>query len=414
MQPIPGGSVASFRSEFILPSENGREQVYFLGNSLGLQPKRAAARLQQVLEGWGHLGVEAYFEGGEPWLEYHDLLAPPLARIVGALPQEVVVMNSLSVNLHLMLVSFYRPRGRRNKILCEAKAFPSDQYVLETHTRQRGLDPADVIIEVGPREGETWIRQEDILDALHRHRHELALVFWGGVSYYTGQVFDLEGITRAAHEAGIPVGFDLAHAAGNIPLALHHWGVDFACWCHYKYLNAGPGAIAGAFIHERHHSDKELNRFAGWWGYRRDERFRMQKGFRPQPGAEGWHLSAPSPLLCAPLRASLELFMEAGPEALFQQGQQLSDHLLSVIAGVNRRLGAPAIRVLTPADAKGCQVSLLIEKGARSVFEHLGASGVFSDWREPGVIRVAPVPLYNTFYEVEELGRILEEGVRKV
>jgi kynureninase len=317
-------------------------------------------------------------------------------------------MNSLTVNLHLMLVSFYQPEGRRNKIICEAKAFPSDQYTLETHIKQRGLNPDEVIIEVGPREGEVNIRHEDILKAIDTHKDELALVFWGGLNYYTGQVFDMKGITAAAHQAGAKVGFDLAHAAGNIELQLHNWEVDFACWCSYKYLNSGPGAIGGVFVHERYHTDKSLPRFAGWWGYNKSTRFKMQQGFDPIASAEGWQLSTPSVLLYAAHFASLQVFEEAGILNLYKRGQLLSDYLLFLLEDINQEVDQPIVQVITPKEHKGCQVSMLMLRNGRTIFDALTQAGVFADWREPNVIRVAPVPLYNTFEEVWQFAQIMK------
>ncbi|HEX2533896.1 MAG TPA: kynureninase [Chitinophagaceae bacterium] len=400
--------LAALRSEFIIPQRDGRDQIYFLGNSLGLQPRRTAACLGEVLEQWGHWGVEGFFNGSTPWMQYHDRLTGPLAAVVGAKPSEVTVMNQLTVNLHLLLVSFYRPDGRRRKILCEAKAFPSDQYMLETHIRQRGLDPDEILVEVGPRPGAVQIEEEDIEAAIEQHGGELALVFLGGVNYYTGQVFDLERITAAAHKAGAKAGFDLAHAAGNVPLHLHRWNADFAAWCSYKYLNSGPGAVAGAFIHERYHA-ATLQRFGGWWGYEKETRFLMQKGFRPIRSAEGWQLSTPSPLLYAAHGAALELFAVAGMEALVQKGKALSGYVLELVQELCAA-GAP-IRVLTPEreSARGCQVSLLMLQDGRKVFDALTRAGIFADWREPDVIRIAPVPLYNTFEEVWRFGQVLAE-----
>jgi len=283
----------NFRKKFLIPSINGTEQIYFLGNSLGLQSKSISEGINKILDQWASFGVEGFFMGKERWLDYHDQLAKSLSKIVGAKPTEIAIMNQLTVNLHLMMVSFYQPQGKRNKILCEAKAFPSDQYMLETHIRYRGLTPGDVLVEIGPRKGEEAIRHEDIVETISRHRDELALVLFSGVSYYTGQVFDIRTITKAAHTVGAIAGFDLAHAAGNISLQLHEWDVDFACWCSYKYLNSGPGAMGGVFIHERFHNDKKIKRFGGWWGYDKETRFEMEKGFKPIPTAEGWQLSTP-------------------------------------------------------------------------------------------------------------------------
>lgn len=403
-------SLSRFRSQFLFPQHNGKDTIYFLGNSLGLQPKRTAGDIADVMQQWQALGVESWFKGEQPWLQYHDKLVAPLAAIVGALPSEVVVMNSLTVNLHLMLISFYQPQGKRTKIICEAKAFPSDQYTLETHVRQRGLNPADVIIEVMPREGELNIRQEDILAAIETHKDELALVFWSGLNYYTGQVFDVQAITAAVHAVGAKAGFDLAHAAGNIQLQLHNWDVDFACWCSYKYLNSGPGAIGGVFVHERYHNDKSLPRFAGWWGYNKATRFKMQQGFDPIPSAEGWQLSTPSVLLYAAHYSALQLFSEAGMPALYQKGQQLSDYLLFLLQEINKEMKQPFIQVLTPETSKGCQISMLMLRDGRTIFEALFDEGVFADWREPDVIRVAPVPLYNTFEEVWQFTNIMKSA----
>jgi kynureninase len=343
-------------------------------------------------------------------LQYHQQLTAPMAKVVGALPHEITIMNALTVNLHLMMVSFYQPVGKRNKILCEAKAFPSDQYMFETHVKSRGLNPADVIIEVAPRDGEAIIREEDIVAAIEEHKESLALVLWGGVNYYTGQVFNMQTIAQAAQAADAKVGFDLAHAAGNVPLQLHNWNVDFACWCNYKYLNSGPGAIGGAFIHERYHNDTSLQRFGGWWGYEKETQFLMKSGFVPQPSAEGWQLSTASPLQYAGVKAALEIFDAVEAEALYKKGQQLSSYLLFLINDINKAFQSPFIQILTPAEAKGCQVSMLIKKEGKRVFKHLADNGVFADWREPDVIRMAPVPLYNTFSEVWQVAQILKEA----
>lgn len=398
------------RKEFIIPEMGGKQQVYFLGNSLGLQPRRTRAYVQQVMEQWSQLGVEGFFHGDQPWYHYHDQLVQPLAAIVGALPEEVVVMNQLTVNLHLMLTSFYQPAGKRNKIICEAKAFPSDQYMLETHIRQRGLNPDEVIIEVPVQKDSAAICHDTILETIEQYKDEVALVFWGGVNYYSGQVFNMEAITKAAHAAGAMAGFDLAHAAGNILLKLHDWDADFACWCSYKYLNSGPGAVAGAFVHQRHHRNKNLQRLAGWWGYRKNTRFLMQKGFEPVETAEGWQVSTPSPILYAAHKAALEIFEAAGIEGLVQKSNRLTGYLHYLLDEINRKQQEPVFRVITPAQ-RGCQLSILVPRIGKQLFDYLGAHGVFADWREPDVIRVAPVPLYNTFEEVYTFGLILQQGM---
>ena len=405
--------LASFRELFIIPEKDGREQIYFLGNSLGLQPKSISRYVGDILDQWAIHGVEGFFRGDNPWIGYHDHLVSSLSRIVGALPQEVVVMNQLTVNLHLMMVSFYRPRGKRNKIICEAKAFPSDQYMFETHLKHHGLDPEAVIIEVSPRTGEHAIRAEDILDTIESNKDELALVLFGGINYYTGQLFDIEQITRAAHSAGAFAGFDLAHAAGNVPLSLHEWDVDFACWCSYKYLNSGPGGVAGAYIHERFHNDVSLTRFAGWWGYETKTRFQMAKGFNPVRTAEGWQLSTPSLLLQACHKASLDIFEKAGVEKLFNKGKLLSGYLLYILNVIQESQHTKKLEILTPGrdGHHGCQVSMLMLENGRRIFEELSDKGVFADWREPNVIRIAPVPLYNRFEEVWRFGDILQRSL---
>jgi kynureninase len=401
-----------YRDQFRIPIHHGQEQAYFLGNSLGLQPVQTKAYLDKVLQQWNDYGVEAFFMGDDPWMDYHAHLQQPLAAIMGTTPEEITVMNQLTVNLHLMMVSFYRPQGDRTKILCEAKAFPSDQYMFETHLKHHGLDPAEHLIEVRPREGEETIRLDDILEAIDRHKDELALVLWGGINYYTGQVFDMHAIADAAHKAGAKVGFDLAHAAGNIPLQLHDWHADFACWCTYKYLNGGPGAVGAAFIHERYHRDDTLQRFAGWWGYEKSTRFRMEQGFRPIASAEGWQLSTPSPLQYACLRASLEVFMEAGWEAIQQKRQKLSAWLWFLLDELLRAVPENPFSVITPRVEKGCQVSLLMHRNGREVFDALTKEGIITDWREPNVIRLAPVPLYNRFDEVFRFYQTLQAILR--
>ncbi|MEO6070595.1 MAG: kynureninase, partial [Chitinophagaceae bacterium] len=361
--------VRELRNAFIIPEREGKKSVYFLGNSLGLQPKRTKDYLQEVLAQWADYGVEGFFEGKKPWLQFHDALVTPLAKIVGALPEEIVVMNALTVNLHLMMASFYEPKGTRCKIICEAKAFSSDQYMLETAVRRRGLNPEEVIMEVAPRKGEFTIREEDILKAIEQTGEELSLVMWGGVNYYTGQLFNMEAITKAAHTAGALVGFDLAHAAGNVSLSLHDWDVDFACWCNYKYLNAGPGAVGAAYVHERFHTDQKLNRLAGWWGYQKETRFQMQKGFIPIESAEGWQLSTPSPLLYAALSASLEIFEKAGFANLVQKSKKLSSYLYFLLKDYCNKESKEVLKIITPENEKdrGCQVSLLMLENGKKV-----------------------------------------------
>ena len=390
-----------FRGKFIIPEVNGKQQIYFLGNSLGLQPGSANDHIQQILFDWASLGVESFFHAKEPWMDYHDKLVHPLSKIVGALPNEVVVMNQLTVNLHLMLISFYNPGPKRYKIICEAKAFPSDQYAFETHVRNKGFDPTEAIVEVVPRNGEYTLRTEDILSTIEKHGNETALVLFGGINYYTGQFFDLEKISKTARSVGAKVGFDLAHAAGNVELHLHDWDVDFACWCTYKYLNSGPGAIGGAFIHEKHHNEK-VPRFAGWWGYDKPARFKMEKGFKPMPGAEGWQLSTPAMFLYAAHRASLEIFEAAGWNNILAKQKLLTNYLWFLLNEINNSSGNKNIEFITPQNEKerGCQVSMLMLVKGKDIYNGLMKEGIFTDWREPNVIRLAPVPLYNSFEEI--------------
>jgi len=399
----------NFRERFMIPSINGKEQIYFLGNSLGLQSKNVSEEINKILDQWASFGVEGFFMGEDRWLDYHDQLTKPLSKIVGARPNEITVMNQLTVNLHLMMVSFYKPDGQRNKILCEAKAFPSDQYMFETHIRSHGLDPHEVLIEVPPRNGEHLIRREDILSTIDEHRDELALVLFSGVNYYTGQVFDIKAITEAAHTIGAIAGFDLAHAAGNISLQLHDWNVDFACWCSYKYLNSGPGAMGGVYIHEKFHGDRNIRRFGGWWGYDKDTRFQMEKGFKPIPTAEGWQLSTPSILLYASHKAALQIFEEAGWDNLRAKQKKMNTYLWFALGELNRSSDKEVIEFITPENNGeiSCQVSMLMLSRGREIFEELGRQGVMVDWREPNVIRIAPVPLYNTFEEVWRCGNII-------
>jgi kynureninase len=390
------------RDDFIFPQHAGQDQTYFVGNSLGLQPRAARAMVAEVLDQWGALAVEGHFTGPTQWLTYHQLVRDGLARVVGALPGEVVAMNTLSVNLHLMMASFYRPTPERGAILIEAGAFPSDRHAVESQLRLHGLDPATQLIEVQADQPNGTLSMAAIADAIARHGPRLALVLWPGIQYRTGQAFDLGEIVRLARAQGAAVGFDLAHAVGNIALTLHDDGVDFAVWCHYKYLNSGPGAVGGCFVHERH-ANSDLPRMAGWWGHEQQTRFRMDPQFVPSPGAEGWQLSNPPVLALAPLRASLELFDQAGMAALRAKSEQLTGHLEQLI---HARV-PQVLQIVTPAEPaqRGCQLSLRVAGGraqGRSLFESLQSVGVLGDWREPDVIRIAPVPLYNRFCDLHQ------------
>ncbi len=391
--------LAMFRQQFhIPPGPDGSPSVYLCGHSLGLQPKNAGAYVEQELEAWARLGVEAHFHGRHPWMPYHRLLTDNMAGVVGATPIEVVLMNSLTVNLHLMMVSFYQPTPQRHKLVVEVGAFPSDQYAFASQLRFHGFDPATSLIELTPPPGETSIRPEDIIALLEREGPAIALVLLGGVNYASGQLFDMQSITRVGHAQGCVVGFDLAHAAGNVPLRMHDWDVDFAVWCNYKYLNGGPGCVGGCFVHERHAQAFDLPRFAGWWGHDQESRFLMGPHFQPMPGAEGWQLSNPSIMSMAPLRASLEIFAAAGMQQLRAKSESLTAYLEFLLDHCASR----KFTVLTPRepDRRGAQLSIRMHHGGRSVCDRLIAQGAACDWREPDILRVAPVPLYNTYRDV--------------
>ena len=391
--------LAPFRERFHMPpGPDGHPSVYLCGHSLGLQPERAREYVEQELEDWAKLGVEAHFRGRHPWMPYHRLLTENMAGIVGANADEVVLMNSLTVNLHLMMVSFYRPTPQRNRLVVEAGAFPSDQYAFASQLRFHGFDPTDSLIELTPREGESTIRQEDIESLLEREGACIALVLLGGVNYATGQLFDMEAITRAAHVQGCVAGFDLAHAAGNVPLRLHEWDVDFAVWCSYKYLNGGPGCVGGCFVHERHARAFDLPRFAGWWGHDQQSRFLMGPDFQPMPGAEGWQLSNPSIMSMAPLRASLEVFADAGMRQLRSKSESLTGYLEFLLD----REGTRPYSIITPhePEQRGAQLSIRMHKADRRICDRLLEHGIVCDWREPDILRVAPVPLYNSYSDV--------------
>jgi kynureninase len=407
----------NLRDEFLIPKHNGHDAVYLCGNSLGLQPRSAKKHIHDQLNAWEDNAVEGWFMGNEPWLNYHKQLLSPLANILGAKEAEITVMNSLTVNLHLLMVSFYKPTSKRYKILMEAGAFPSDQYAVESQARFHGFDPKDAVIEVAPRAGETTLRTEDILKQIADNADELALVLFGGINYYTGQFFDLEAIAKTGHAAGAIVGFDLAHAAGNVPLKLHDWDADFACWCSYKYMNSGPGGISGIFVHEKHFEDKSLNRFAGWWGYRRDKQFLMAPGFEAENGAEGWNVSTSPILLMALHRASLDIFEKVGGlTALRTKSETLTGYLEYKINEVNKKYGEDAYQIITPADKcqRGCQLSVVCKRDAKAIFNYLADNGVIGDWREPDVIRLSPVPLYNSYADVYKASESLFKALEAV
>ena len=394
----------SYNDKFHFPvQENGNKHIYLCGNSLGLQAKITESFVKQELDDWKALGVEGHFHAQNPWLPYHEFLSESYSKIVGSKKSEVIAMNTLSVNLHLMMVSFYRPNETKNKIIIEGDAFPSDIYAVESHMKHHGIDPSESLIKLRPREGEVIIRLEDIINVIEQNSESVSLIMLGGVNYYTGQLFDMKKITQVAHNHGILVGFDLAHAVGNVLLSLHDWNVDFAVWCSYKYLNSGPGSVAGAFIHERHHN-KNLERFAGWWGHDKESRFKMPDQFQPIKTAEGWQLSNPSILSLAAVRASLSLFDEVGMSQLIAKSKNLTSYLVFLL----NQIPTDRINIITP-EQRGCQVSISVKNGNKDLFNEITKRGVIADWREPDVIRVAPVPLYNSYLDVYNFYQVLKE-----
>ena len=405
----------NYREQFHIPVINGIETVYFTGNSLGLQPKSTKAYINKELDAWSDWGVEGHFLAEKPWFKYHEFLTDKIAKVVGALPIEVVVTHSLTTNLHLLMVSFYRPTEKRYKIICESKAFPSDQYALESQVKFHGYTTDDALIEIAPREGEHVVRDEDVLKAIKECGSELALVMIGGVNYYTGQLFDMKTITKAGHDVGAVVGFDLAHAAGNIKLKLHDWGVDFAAWCSYKYLNSSPGGVSGMFVHQRHEFNPELPRFAGWWGYDKETRFLMEPGFVPMRGAEGWQLSNAPILGMAAHLAALDIFDEVGMEALCSKRDDLTAFMEFVIEDVSESCKEICtLEIITPRDKnkRGAQLSILAHGMGKDLFDFMTVKGVIADWREPNVIRIAAVPLYNSYMDAFKFGETLKEGIQ--
>jgi len=402
-----------YQSEFEFPKVNGKKTIYFTGNSLGLMPKRAKKYVDDVMNDWANLAVEGHFYAEKPWWDYHERFSNPLSKIVGAKPSEVSVMNTLTVNLHMMMVSFYNPTSTRFKIICEEKAFPSDQYMFQTQVKFHGLDPKDVIVEVKRREGEHNLRNEDIIAKINEVGDELALVLIGGINYYTGQVLDMENITKAGHVVGAQVGWDLAHAAGNIELKLHEWNVDFACWCSYKYMNAGPGSVAGYFVHEKHHTNKDLNRFGGWYGHNKERRFLMEPEYTPNEGALGWQSSCTGVLAMAPYLASVEMFDEIGMEALIKKRDLITAYLEFIVEETAKETGTN-LEIITPKNQaeRGSQLSVVLHGEGKELFHYLMKQGVVTDWREPAVIRLAPVPLYTTFEEMYDFGQILKTGIQ--
>lgn len=400
----------SYRDRFYFPKHSdGKEAVYLCGNSLGLQPKSAKKHIEAVLDDWRYLGVKGHFEGDHPFATYHEGLGEQMAKIVGAKKKEVVAMNSLTVNLHFMLVSFYKPSKDRFKILIEKNAFPSDQYAVKSQIEFHGFDPNEALIEIEARDGEDLIRTEDILELIERQGENIALVMLGGLNYYTGQAFEMEKITKTGHAMGCMVGFDLAHGAGNLDLHLHDWNVDFAVWCTYKYMNSGPGGIAGCFVHEKHVSRTDLPRFAGWWGHDKATRFLMDDTFVPIQGAEGWQMSNETVLSMAALKASLEIFEEVGMKALIAKSRKVTAYLEYLVG----TLETDRIEIISPKqpELRGAQLSLRVLNSNKSLFVKISGKGVIADWREPDVIRIAPAPLYNNYSDVYEFVQILKESL---
>ncbi len=400
-------ALKDFRKKFYIPVVNDRPVIYFCGNSLGLQPIKAKDYFDVELEDWAKMGVEGHFHGKNPWLHYHKNFSKSLAKLTGAKNAEVIAMNTLTTNLHLMLTTFYRPTAKRFKIITEAGSFPSDIYALSSQVKLHGLNPKNTIIELKPRKGEFTLQTEDIVKQIDRHKSDLALVMMGGVNYYTGQAFDMETIAKATKKVGAKVGFDLAHAIGNIPLSLHKWNVDFAVWCTYKYLNSGPGAVGGAFIHEKHAKNKSLPRLAGWWGNEEKNRFQMKPNFRPTPSAEGWQLSNAQVFNMIAHKAALEIFDEAGLKPLIKKSRIMTTFLEDLIKAHCKIETGYKIKIITPGsiDERGCQVSIVVQKKGEELFKKITEAGFVVDWRSPNVIRVAPVPLYNTY---EELYKFVE------
>ena len=408
-----------FREKFYIPKQaNGDDALYFTGNSLGLQPKITREYIEQELKDWENWGVEGHFHAKRAWMPYHEFVTEQLANIVGARNSEVVAMNSLTVNLHLLMVSFYRPTETRYKIVIESDAFPSDKYAVKSQIAFHAESPkskvqspkSEWLIELAPRDGESCLRTEDILRTIEENADSIALIMLGGVNYYTGQKFDFEAITKAGHEAGAIVGFDLAHAAGNVALHLHDWNADFAAWCSYKYLNSGPGGIAGIFVHERHHENADLPRFAGWWGHDKETRFLMDDEFIPIKSAESWQLSNPPIFQLAALRASLDIFEEAGMKNLCEKSVKLTNYLEFLL----NEIDDDRIEIITPKNQneRGCQLSIRVKNADKSLFKSITERGVIADWREPDVIRVAPVPLYNSFTDCWKFVEILKDCLR--
>lgn len=401
-----------YREQFRFPRVNEKEVIYFTGNSLGLQPVSAGDYVDEIMADWANLAVEGHFHAHKPWWDYHERFSDKLAKVVGAKPEEITVMNTLTVNLHLLMVSFYRPTAKRYKIICEEKAFPSDQYMLASQVRSHGFDPEDAIVEVRKRPGEHHFRTEDIIGIIQEVGEECALVFMGGVNYYSGQVLDMEKITSAGQKQGAKVGWDLAHAAGNVELKLHDWKVDFAAWCSYKYMNSGPGNASGCYVNEKYLNRKDIPRYEGWWGHKKEERFLMGPEFDPEPTAHAWQVSNAPVLALAPYLASLEMFDEVGMPALISKRKKIVGYLEFILKEVDREVKCN-FEIITPEaeEDRGTQLSVFLHGEGRELFRYLMENGVITDWREPNVIRLAPAPFYCSYTDMYEFGRILKNGI---
>jgi kynureninase len=401
-----------YREQFHFPKVDGKQVIYFTGNSLGLQPKRTKDFVDEVMEDWANLAVEGHFYSKKPWWDYHERLAAPLAKVVGAKTEEISVMNTLTVNLHLLMVSFYRPTKKRYKIICEEKAFPSDQYLIQSQVRFHGLEADDAIVEVKKREGENYWRTEDIIAKINEVGDELALVIIGGVNYYSGQVFDMNTITKAGHDVGAFVGWDLAHGVGNIELKLNEWNVDFAAWCSYKYMNSGPGNASGIYVNEKHLNKTDIPRFEGWWGTKKETRFLMKPEFEPIETADAWQLSNPPVLSVAPYLASLTMFEEVGMPALIEKRDKIVSYLEFVLQEIDKEVDS-TFEIITPRENRGCQLSVFLHGQGKSLFNYLMKNGVITDWREPNVIRLAPAPFYSSYEDMYQFGQLLKKGIQE-
>jgi len=406
--------LASYKNEFIFPEVNGKEVIYFTGNSLGLQPRSAKKYVDEVMDDWANLAVEGHFYAEKPWWDYHERFSAKLGKVVGGKPSEITVMNTLTVNLHLLMATFYKPSAKRFKIICEEKAFPSDQYMIASQVKFHGYTEEEAVVKIEKREGEHFFRTEDIVTKIKEVGDECALVLIGGVNYYSGQVLDMKTITAAGHSVGAKVGWDLAHAVGNIELHLHDWEVDFAAWCSYKYMNSGPGNASGCFINEKYHGRKDLSRFEGWWGHNKERRFLMEPEFQPEPDANAWQISNAPILAMAPYLASLEMFEEVGMPALIEKRNKIVAYLEFILHEIDKEVDA-SFEIITPNDQKerGTQLSVFLHGEGKELFNYLMENGVITDWREPNVIRLAPAPFYCSFHDMYEFGQILKAGILK-